>query len=79
MLVEAFSHKWPDPSLSKTYEEFHKQYSEQYGRAIAYKEVFELIETAETQAFNLAERMKDPEKDFSLGTRKRNDRKTPAN
>lgn len=46
-LAEAFTIKWLDPSQATNLQEFHKQYSEIYGRAMAYKEIYDWIETAE--------------------------------
>lgn len=67
ILEKAFQNKWPDPSKAMTYEEFHKQYAEQYGRAMAYQEITTLLENAGTLAKNLAEQMKNPTKDYSYG------------
>ncbi len=67
ILEKAFQNLWPDPTESKTYEEFYKQYTEQRGRAMAYKEIYNLLENAEVLTRNLAEQIKNPNKDYSLG------------
>lgn len=67
ILERAFQNLWPAPSESKTYEEFHKQYVEQWGRAMAYKELFNLLENAEALVNQLTKQLKDPTKDYSLG------------
>lgn len=67
ILREAFSNLWPDPSRAHSFEEFFKQYSEQYGRAIAYKEIYNMLESAETMVVNLSEQIKKPKKDYVIG------------
>lgn len=69
--MAAFNNKWPDPSQAKTVEEFHKQYSEQYGRAMAYQEIFNMLEQADKMARNIAEQINNPKKDYGLGTNKK--------
>lgn len=75
ILEQAFQNKWLDPnSLDKegkplfpTMEAFHKAYSEEWGQAKAFKEVYNILENAEVMARNLAEQIKSPTKDYSLG------------
>lgn len=68
ILMEAFHNKWPDPSQSQDLAQFHKQYSEQYGRAMAFKEIYNMIETAEKASVELAKQMALPKKDYGLST-----------
>jgi hypothetical protein len=66
ILEEAFKNKWPDPSQSKSTKEFHKQYTEQYGKAMAFRELFNMIEGAEKLANNLTQEMAKPKSSYGL-------------
>lgn len=66
ILESAFQNLWPDPAESKTPEEFHKQYSEQWGRAMAYKDLYNLLESSGKVAQNIAEQIKNPDKDYGI-------------
>lgn len=37
-----------------------------YGRSQAYKEIFNMIENAESMTVNLSKQIKDPEKNYEL-------------
>lgn len=65
--MSAFQLKWVDPSQAKTIEEFHKQYTEQYGRAMAFQEVYNMLESAPDVARNIAEQIKSPDRDYAIG------------
>lgn len=66
ILEGAFTNIWPDPTKASSYEEFHKQYSEQYGRAMAYKEIFSMLEGAGRVLENLTKQVNDPDKNYAL-------------
>jgi len=66
ILQEAFQNKWPDPTQAKGTKEFHKQYTEQYGRAMAYKELFNMIEGGESMAKTMAEQIASPKKTYGM-------------
>ena len=66
LLMEAFNNLWPDPTQAKSAEEFHKQYSEAWGKAMAYKELFNLLNSAEKMVEALSKQIKNPEKDFTI-------------
>lgn len=55
--------------MFKTYEAFHKAYTEEYGRAIAYQEMMVMLDNAGAMATNIAKQINNPSKDFSLGTK----------
>lgn len=46
-LQQAFSNKWIDPSQFKTLGEFHKSYTENFGKATAFQEIIDLLDSAE--------------------------------
>lgn len=62
MLQSAFLNKWPDPAQ----ENFDRKYIIEYSRAMAYKEIFNLIEGAEKMAQVTAKQLKEPEKNYGL-------------
>lgn len=74
ILQEAFNNKWPQPDqldsdkkpLFTTYESFHKAYTEQYGKAMAFKEIFTMIESADDMSRNLAEQMSGKKKTYGF-------------
>jgi len=66
ILQEAFNNKWPDPTQAKTPEEFHKQYTEQYGKAMAYKELYNLIESSGSVSRTLTSQIKNKKKGYGL-------------
>lgn len=66
ILEEQFQNKWLDPAQFKTLEEFHKAYSEAYGRAQAYKEIFNFIASSGKVAQNIADQIKNPEKSYGI-------------
>ena len=68
ILQEAFNNKWPDPTKAVSVEEFHKQYSEQYGRAMAYRELYNILENADIISRNVAEQIKNPTKNYGIGS-----------
>jgi hypothetical protein len=73
-LEEAFLNKWLNPSeldvngqpKFPTEREFHKAYSEAYGKAMAFKELYALIENADELARNAAEQITKPKKNYEL-------------
>lgn len=74
ILESAFQNNWMKPDeldkegrpLFSTYEAFHKAYSEQYGRATAYKELFLMFENAESMIQNLTKQLALPEKSYGI-------------
>lgn len=66
ILQEAFQNKWPDPTQAKTPEEFHKQYTEAYGRSMAYMEIFNLLANAGSVAQNLSKQLKNPDRNYEI-------------
>ena len=66
LLMEAFNNLWPDPTQAKSAEEFHKQYSEAWGKAMAYKELYNLLNSSEAMVEALSKQIKNPDKDFSI-------------
>ena len=68
-MEEAFLNKWPDPSQFSTSDEFHKKYTEDFGKAMAFKDLYNAIEGAEAMAQATAKQLKSPDKDYSLGTK----------
>lgn len=59
ILEQAFNNLWPDPAESETVEGFFKQYTEQYGRAMAYKEIFNILSNASAVVINLSKQQDD--------------------
>lgn len=39
-----------------------------YGKAMAFKELYTILESADITAQNLAQQIKNPQKDYALGT-----------
>jgi hypothetical protein len=66
LLQEQFQNKWLDPAQFNSLEEFHKAYSEAWGRAQAYKEIYNMLESAGKVAQNMAEQIKSPQKDYAI-------------
>lgn len=74
ILEGAFYNSWLNPNeldkegrpLFPTQEAFHKAYTEQYGRAIAYKELFNLLAGAGSVLENLSKQINNPEKNYEL-------------
>ena len=67
ILEGAFHNKWVDPASAETSEQFFKQYTEAYGRANAYKEIFTMLDQAGEMAINLAKQANNPDRDYGLG------------
>src|SRR3990167_86035 len=62
ILEAQFHNKWLAPEQFPSLKEFHKAYVEVQKRAEAYKEVRDLIETAEVNIINVTKQMNSPEK-----------------
>lgn len=73
-LEKAFYNTWMNPSELNTNgdpkfpdeKSFHKAYSEQYFRAIAYKELFNMLSSAASVVENYAKQIKSPEKNYEI-------------
>lgn len=66
-MLQRTQNLWPDPAEAKSVEEFHKQYTEHYGRAMAFKEIFSMLETADEMARNLAkQKAKTKDKSYAI-------------
>lgn len=48
--------------MFRTTKEFHKAYTESYGKAMAYKELYNAIENAGAKALALSEQINNPKK-----------------
>lgn len=66
ILEDAFNNKWPDPVEAKDAVEFHKQYVEQWARAMAYRDIYNLLASAGKQAEAIAKQIKNPTKDYGI-------------
>lgn len=62
LLNQALHNKWPDPAQ----EDFDKKYIIEYSRAMAYKEIYDIMETAEAMIKNLTKQIKDPQKNYEI-------------
>ena len=62
MLEKAQVNKWPDPLQDK----FADAYKVEYGRATAYKEIFNIMELSEGMIKNLVKQINDPEKNYEI-------------
>ena len=65
ILESAVKNKWLDPSEFKSLEEFHKAYSESFGRASAFRELMMILDNAGTMARNISEQMSKPKKNYA--------------
>ena len=74
ILENAFHNSWMDPNqldkngrpLFPTHEAFHKAYTEQYGRAVAYKELYNMLDGAGAVLENVAKQINNPDKNYEL-------------
>jgi len=62
ILEQAQINKWPDP----VQENFSKIYRVEYGRALAFKEIQNILETAEAMIINLTKQINDPDKNYEI-------------
>ena len=62
LLQQAFSNLWPDPAQP----DFQNKYVIEYSRAKAYKEIYDLMETAGKMAENIRKQMSEPEKNYAI-------------
>lgn len=69
-----FQNKWLSPDerdkegkvIYPTFESFHKAYSEAYGRARSYKDIFDLIEGAENEVLRITKLIANGKKESPL-------------
>ena len=74
ILEAAFQNTWMNPNeltdsgepKFPNYESFHKAYTEQYGRAIAYKELYNMLSGAGAVLENLTKQINNPEKNYAI-------------
>jgi hypothetical protein len=60
LLTGAFNNKWPDPAQ----QDFDRKYIIEYSRAMAYKEIFDILDTAQSMIKNLNLQLALPEKNL---------------
>lgn len=63
--MAAFNNKWLNPEDFKSFEEFHKAYTEERGRALAYQEIFNLLEGAEQRITDIRKQLDTLKRDVS--------------
>jgi hypothetical protein len=61
LLSDAFNNKWLDPASSTNYQDFHKQYTELYGRAMAYQELYNTLENSKAMVVKVSEQVNSKE------------------
>lgn len=66
MLEAQFQNKWLDPAQFKTLKEFHKAYSESFGRAMAYKEIADKLDKAKATYQEIKKKIDSPTKSYEL-------------
>ena len=62
LLLSAFSNLWPDPAQP----DFDRKYIIQYSKAMAFKEVYDLLETAKGRIEAIREKMAEPKKNYEI-------------
>lgn len=61
-LLEQTQNKWLDPAQFKTVEEFHKAYSESWGRAKAFTELLNWFDNSEPMITQITKQLTEPER-----------------
>lgn len=60
------NNKWLEPSEFKTQEEFFKAYTEAHGRAMAYKEIIDLVGGSESKIASIKKAIDNSGKSYEI-------------